>query len=96
LRARKGAGMSEIWQAVDSFDTLVRPQVNKLYLLREACSSGILGEGGILHKADYSRCSWGLHEILDDVIEVLDEFEKEINGLLDEERRKKESEATEA
>jgi hypothetical protein len=83
--------MSAIWQASMSFSNKVRPQVNKLIFLKETCSGGILGEECNLNDEYYFRCSWGLFEILDDIVEALNEHEEEIERLLDEQRRQKET-----
>ena len=69
-----------LFDVIDYWDNNVLIDLNKLKFLSATCGSGVLGEDGILHRKDYNDASFGLHAILEDIIESLEKFYEYVDG----------------
>ncbi len=69
-------------EAVDLFSMKVKPQLNKLVTLKELLRVPCISVEGF----EDSRISLGLHEILEEATDALEEYFKEIQELYQQER----------
>ncbi len=79
--------MTAIYKAQNLFFTNIKPQIDKIRFVKEACSNGIFGEDSCIPDEKYKSASWGLFYILNEVVEVLEDYGTTIDQLFEESKK---------
>jgi len=74
-------------KAINLFETHIVPEVNKLTFLKEICFNGVIGHDPSWYEDYYLKLNSGLGEILEEIVDVLETFEKRLDDEADEYRQ---------
>ena len=77
-------------EAMNLFETHIEPQVTKLIFLKEICFNGVIGHDPSWYEDYYLKLSSGLGEILEEIANALEGFEKRLDDKADEYRQEPE------